>query len=352
MNWYRKLSVLLVAITALTLGVGVASAQGPDDERTMVGARALIAALQELADVPLQEIVESVEPGMTLAEVAAANDLEAAAIVAQAADSLTAHVNEQVENGRLEQEEADAILATLTDDLTALMNAPLPEQMLRPNRQERPIIEHAQEVAEQGLIGALAEATGLTPQEMIQQAREQEFTTLAEIAEANGVNPDDVIAAATEALTTRIEEAAANGDISEEQAAELLGAAEEFFTTAMTDPIMGRFISPPQQQRMDVVGELNRALVQEISAVTGLDPQAIVQEVQAGSSLAAIMEANGVDADAVVNTVVDQFSTQIEEVARQLINRTPQPRPERERGSNSSAPNFNPPPQQPSTNAS
>lgn len=310
-SWYRKLSVLLVVVTVLTVGAGVASAQEPPRGGQWVGARALVAALADLTGLSARELLADLSPGATLADVAAAHDVDPAAVVEQAAATITEQVNRAVENGRLSQERADEILATLESDLTNLMNQPLPE--VTPPRPG--IVDRVREGGVQSLIGAAAELTGLEPAEILQQMR-QENLTLAQVVEANGVDPQEVVEAAVADATGRINQAVENGRLSQEQADRLLAGLETAFTNAMTHPLPPR----PEAGRPRPVMEAIQIVLQTVSELTGLEQQEIMEQVRQGSSLAAILEANGVDVETAVDSIMAQATERINQQMEEQLN--------------------------------
>ena len=148
---------------------------------------------------------------MTLNDVAAAQGIDLAAVVDQAAAALTERINQAMTNGNLDADRAETQIASLTADLTALMDTPLPANgPIRDQVVER-LTNALQDLGERGLIGALSDATGLTAQELLQQARDNDLTTLAEIAAFNNVALEDLQAAAQADAAERVNQALENG---------------------------------------------------------------------------------------------------------------------------------------------
>ncbi len=322
MNGYKKLSILVVAAAILALGLGTASAQEPPrNDGVRAGAQALIEALANLTGLTARELLADREPGTTLADVASAHGVDPAAVIAQAAATLTDRINQAVANGRLTQTRADEILATLEADLTELMNQPIPQPA------PRPLLEQIRERGERLLIDALTEATGQDALTLLNQARQQGLHTLAEVAAANGVAPEDVVAAAITAATEQINQALANGNLNQDQADRLLAGLEEAFTNAMNHPIpAGR---PGSSAQPALAIPLNRVVVQTVSDMTGLEIDDILEQMRGGSSLADLLAAYGVDADAVVDAVVSQVAERAEQQVRDILNATrPAPSPQ------------------------
>lgn len=320
MNWYRKLSVVLVAITIMTLGVGAASAQGPEQPaHALAGVGALARALTNLSDATPRDLLQAIEPGVTtLANLALEQGINPDDVVSLAAEHLTETIALAVESGRMEQAEADAILSTLTVDLNNLMNQPLTGDLLRP--EDLPL-DRVHDLGERGLIGALSEATGLEPLEMLQQARENGYTTLAEVAEANEISTDTLIATAIADATERINEAVENGTLSRLQADALLNNLDEIFNRIMTHNI-SNLLNAAERPAFDAA----REILQEVSVSTGLEPREILRRVQQGESMAEILSASGVDVDSVVESLLARANARLETQIRNVLNGTrPEP---------------------------
>ena len=297
-TWYKRLSILLVATIVLTLGVSIASAQEPPRDHPLIGAAALVAALTDMTGMTPQELLADVEPGTTtLAQVAEANGIDPAAVVAEASANITERINQAVENGRLSQEQADEILANLDANLTELMNQPIPE------RQRHPVADRIREAGIRTLVNALAEATGMDVADMLAQAQEQGLTTLAEIAEANGVAPEDVVAAAVADATEHINQAVTDGNLTQEQADNLIAGLEEAFTNAMNHPLPDR----PQRPGIDRLREAGaQTLIGALADATGMEPREMLAQAreQGLTTLAEVAEANGVAPEDVVAAAV------------------------------------------------
>ncbi|MBN1963529.1 MAG: hypothetical protein JW910_02710 [Anaerolineae bacterium] len=300
---FRKLSLIVVAIATLSLSLtGVASAQGPDPQPTrpahrVVGATALVQAIHDLADASAQDVRELLDPGSTLNDVAAALGLDPADVVNTAAASITARLEQAVIDGGMTQEEADAILATLSEDLAALMAEPLP----RPQGQTA-LREHVLARSATIIVRTVAEATGLTPAEVLRQAAAQ-GQSLAEFATANGADPDVILVDAIAAATAEVEAALANGSITQEQADAILADLEPAYTRMMERPLPG----PNQDQPVRDLLRSNgiRHLLAALSEATGMSQVDILAELRAsGQTAAEFAQAHGIDPQAIIDAAV------------------------------------------------
>ncbi len=303
LNWIKRLSVVLVVATVLVLalGVGAVSAQeGPRQSGPVRQyERALIAALAEAAGVTPLDVLAEMREGKSLAEVAAAHNVDAAAVVASAAAALTAQINQDVTDGWMTQEQADEALATLAEDLNAMMDHPAGG---RPAQAARQALRGLGEAA---LLRALTDATGLQPRDLVEQAREG--ATLAEIAQANGADPQAVVDAALANVTGRVNEMVANGRLTQEQADRLLAEAETFFGEAINRALPAP--SRPIQQAARV--RTGMALVDATAEATGLSRREVLAQAREGKTLAQIAGENGADVNAIVSDVAAQVTERI-----------------------------------------
>jgi hypothetical protein len=159
------------------------------------------------------------------------------------------------------------------------------------------------QASEQILVNVTADATGLRPVQILQQLRNG--STLADIITANGGSVDDVITAAVTAATERINDAVANNNMTQEQADELMASLPDVYTAAVNGEL-GR----PGLELMAGIGVIRLAADQ-----TGLQPREIMQELNAGKSLADVLTEHSVD----VNTFVDTAVGQAEERLNQAV---------------------------------
>jgi DNA-binding CsgD family transcriptional regulator len=94
-------------------------------------ARAFTELVKTTADqtgLTQREILQQLRDGKTLAEIATSKNIEPSAIVTATVTSYTALINQQVTDGRLTQEQADAQLKDLNQTLTDLMSKANPMQ--------------------------------------------------------------------------------------------------------------------------------------------------------------------------------------------------------------------------------
>jgi polyhydroxyalkanoate synthesis regulator phasin len=117
-----------------------------------------------------------------------------------------------VEDGTITQAQADAVAGTLADGLG-------------PHRGHRGF----------HVIGAVADFLDLEPDQMREAL--SEYATLGLIAEANGSSADELIDHLIGLCSDRLDEAVANGNLTEEEAAEKLADAEERITNMVNSEI-------------------------------------------------------------------------------------------------------------------
>jgi urease gamma subunit len=195
------------------------------------------------------------------------------------------------------------MLANLEDRVRAAMERPVPERPGRPGQQV--IAELAR-----ALVSVVAEATGLTPQQVVEQI--QGGATLAEIVEANGGDVEAIMAWMVSERAARLNRAVATGHLSREEADQRLADYRERVVAAMD----GELPFEPRRPT-DVLG-LN--LVNAVAEATGLTPQAVLAQARAGKTLAEIAQENGADVDSIVAQVVAEATANLEDRVREAVN--------------------------------
>ena len=189
--------------------------------------RELVETLAGEIDLRPAEILEQARDGLTLAEIATAAGADPQAIVDAALVHITEHLAQQVENGRITQEQMDALLAEAEEFLPEAMNRPLQDFA-------NPIHERIQERLEDSLIGVVAEAIGVEPADLMRDMLTP--PSLAEVAEEHGLDPETLIGTAETRITEAINQAVENGLMSQEQADQLLDG--------LHDRLVERFNAP------------------------------------------------------------------------------------------------------------
>lgn len=161
-------------------------------------------------------------------------------------------------------------------------------------------------------IQILSEETGLSGQEILAQL--QEGMTLADIIIANGGSVDSVIASAVAAVNERVQQALENGNITQEQADNMLANIEQL----ITDAVNGDLPLPSVGHRGPSVDALREAagrnLISAVTEATGLEARDIIQQMRDGSTLAEVITANGGDVDAVVAAAVASATEKINQL--------------------------------------
>lgn len=241
MNTGMKRIVCVVVIVVMAFGaVGLVSAQGPDEDDPGRGLReigvrsriglALWQTVQEQTGLDRIELIQMLRDGKTLADICTENDVDPNAVIAAVTEDVTTEVNEAVADGKITQERADTILETLEPWLDEAMNSSLDGQAIRQRVQD-----HLQESIGDSLIGALAEAAGVEPRDLLREWLTP--PTLSELAEEYGIDPNTVIDTAEAAITDQINQAVSDGKITQEQADQVLEGLRERLENRMNNPI-------------------------------------------------------------------------------------------------------------------
>lgn len=285
---------LVTVVVVGAVGVGAVSAQQrPAPERPDGIIRSAIQAAVEETGLEAREILEQIRDGMTLAEVVAANGGDMQVVIDQALVGTSERLAQAVANGRITQEQADERLSQLETLIAEGVNR---EFSGRPGGL-RGIVRNG----ERGLLQSVADATGLSAQEILPLLRDG--MTLAEVITANGGNVDAVIADAITDATTRINEAVANERLTQEQADELIANLERLFTNSINGTLREHLV----ETRVGV------SVLQLAADQTGLAPREITEQMRSGTTLAELLTANGVDVNAFIDDVVAQANTRLDQ---------------------------------------
>ena len=217
-NLAGRILIATLAASMAVAGVGMVAAQEqpaePETTLSLLSAGRVLHYVAAATGLTPWEIIEQVGAGATLAEIAEANGADAEAIVAWAVAERAAPLNRAVATGRLTREEADAQLTAIESDIRAALEGEFAFEM-----------PHPIGAATNDVLNAVAEATGLTAQEVLAQVAGG--ASLAEIIEENGSDVDAVAADVVAALTERINAAVEAGAITPARADALIAALED-----------------------------------------------------------------------------------------------------------------------------
>lgn len=169
----------------------------------------------EALGLTADDLRAGVEADQSLLEIAEANGISEAELVAALEAEAAEHLAEAVEAGRLTQEEADEKAADLGDRITERLDVlPSERQERRQERRE----ERFEPLTDLGLT--------------IDDLREgrEAGQTLAETAEANGISEDELVDALVAQAFERAEAAVESGRMTEEEADQRLADVEERIT--------------------------------------------------------------------------------------------------------------------------
>jgi polyhydroxyalkanoate synthesis regulator phasin len=298
----KSLMMTLVTLAAL-LFASIASAQDatvePRGARRELAREVIELVASELGLTP-EALLMQLRDGSTAAEVIIANGGDVQAVTDAVVELITTRVNEAVASGEITQERADRLLANLEQRVTQVINGEL--------RGERGQRARAAVNLARTTVQTAAEQLGIEPQALIQQMRQND-ATLAETIVANSGDVQAVTDAVIAEATTRINEAVDNGELTQEQADALL----EALPTTLDAILNGQLPERGEGRRGDMRLNLARGVVQLAAEQTGLTEQEIVEQLHAGSTLAEILTANGVDTAAFIDAVVVQAQTRLDQ---------------------------------------
>lgn len=209
--------------------------RGPGGHRDMRGGPGHLVQVADILGIDdPQVIVDALEAGDTLADVAAANGSSGDALVADLVSDLSEKLAEGVADERIDQARADEILLNAEVRITELVNSTQEEiqaarEAQRSERQaerEARRAEHQETVA--GLIGI--------PFDEIQAALQEGETTLAEIAAGQGVDLDTLVDGLVAPVAANLADKVADGTLTQEEADERLAEVTERITERVQTP--------------------------------------------------------------------------------------------------------------------
>lgn len=180
------------SISSAVEGVeSVESVEGAESGWGHRGPGPALGVAAEAIGISEEELRAALREGQSLADVAAANGVEAQVVVDALVAEATARIDQRVADGDLDADRAEAIKANLEERMTALVNG------------ERPFGHHGP--GRRGFgpgLAIAAETIGVSEEDL--RAALADGQSVAEVAEANGVDPEAVVDALVEQARERI----------------------------------------------------------------------------------------------------------------------------------------------------
>ena len=284
----KRLVLISMILSMMAILVGIVSAQENSNRGGVRGGiiREVLQVASEETGLPIRDILSQMQPdGATLADVIEANGGSVDVVVASSVTLITERANQAVIDGKITQEQADKLLVSIEQLVTDGINGDLPTPRQNMARM---------------LMTAITDETGMDAPIVLQAVRDG--STLAEVIEANGGSVDNVIASATATVTDRVNEAVNNGNMTQEQADNILGSIEQ----TLTDILEGEFEGPIRDRLNDRDGSrpIVIGILRQISEETGLTMQDIIPLLRDGATPAEVLTDNGVDLDTFVDSLM------------------------------------------------
>jgi uncharacterized protein YdeI (YjbR/CyaY-like superfamily) len=171
-------------------------------------------AAGEVLGMTHAELRDAFDDGQTLAEIAEAQGMSADDLQAAVVESVTATLQEKLDEGDITQDQFDDLTADLAENIAAFITEAAPERGGTHGFGVWRLVEDA-----------VATVLGLT-----EDALHDGFAngqTLAEIGEAQGVSADDLKAGIIENVTAELQSRLDDGDITQEQFDDLTAGLNE-----------------------------------------------------------------------------------------------------------------------------
>ena len=179
----------------------------------------------EILDVDASVVVDALEAGSTLAQVAEANGSSGEALVDAMVANLEERLTDALADEKIDQAKADEILANAEEKITELVNSTQDE--IQAAREERRAEHQAEKEARRAERQETISGVIGIPFPDIQAALEEGETTLADIAGENGVDLDTLVSALVDPVVENLNAKVADNTLTREEADERLAEITE-----------------------------------------------------------------------------------------------------------------------------
>ena len=231
-KWTKLMAVSLsLVIIASAIAGGVVLADEPADSGQVApppqrgGMMPGTGVLTDLLGLTAEEIHDQRLAGASLAQIAAAQGVSEAELVAALTAGIAGRLAQPVANGNITQERADEILARFTARTTEMVNntevmEPRQFQPQPRERQPRQVTPFQRGIQVGLQIAGASDLLGLTAEEIHDQRLAG--ASLAQIAATQGIGEAELVAALTANVADRLAQAVTDGKLTQEQADDIL----------------------------------------------------------------------------------------------------------------------------------
>jgi len=238
----------------------------------------------DLIGMDVDALWEAIDNGQTIAEVATANNVDPQTIIDALVADERAFIDELVAEGDISEEESAEWLAEVDEYAAEFVNEVVDFEEFEDGYDPFPAIVELLGLDEDTLWTALDDGQ-----------------SLAAVAQANGVAPEAVVALLVEQEKAFIDELVAEGDISDQEAAEWLAEVEAYASEFANEPFAWEELE---------YDEFDEAVLE----LLGIDEDALWEAFENGQTLADIAQKNGVAPEAVITLLVEQENAFIDEL--------------------------------------
>jgi lambda repressor-like predicted transcriptional regulator len=323
MRMRSKLVVGFGAASALSVGVfGGIAAQTPGDAPEVPGERPQHARqhpnrgqqLNPFADilgVEPGEIAATLQDGGTLAEVAEEAGVSPDVLISAMLAELSSRLDQVVADGNLTQDEANAKIAQATERATTFVYEGRQHDGPRLGGQghdgQRP---GGRNQGQQ--LSLVAELLGVEPGDVASMLAQG--GTLAEVATEAGINPDVIVNAIVATAAERVEQGVENGNLTDEQADEILSQATDRAARFVYEAHPGVGEGRGEGERPHRQGRRGPGkLIGQAAQVIGVEPQDVFEALRGGTSIAEYAASQGVSEDALVAGITAEVEAKLAE---------------------------------------
>ena len=328
MRMRSKLVVGVGAASALSVGVfGGIAAQTPGDAPEVPGERPQHARHQsnrgqqlnffaDILGVEPGEIAATLQDGGTLADVADEVGVSPDVLISAMLAELSSRLDQAVADGNLTQAEADAKMAQATERATTFVYEGPQHDGPRPGGQgpggqghdgQRP---GGRNQGQQ--LSLVADLLGVEPGDVASMLAQG--GTLADVATEAGVDPDVIVNAIVATAAERVEQGVENGNLTDEQADEILSQATDRATSFVYEAHPGVGQGRGEGERPQHEGRRGPGkLIGQSAQVIDVEPQDVIDALRSGTSIADYAASQGVSEDVLIAGITAEVEAKLAE---------------------------------------
>ena len=230
---------------------------------------------------------EGLDSGQSIAELAAANGVDVQTVIDAMVAAENAFIDQLLADGEIDEAEAEEWRSETVEFITEMVNEAVTEEFF------------GEEAVDPLTI--MAETIGVDEEALWETL--DSGKTVAEIAQENNVDPQTVIDALVAAETAWIDELVADGEISEEEAAEWRTETAEYAAEFVNNGLESF------EYEEDFVDPILTA-----AGLIGVDEEAIWEATESGKTIADVAAENNIDPQTIIDAIIAEENALIDKM--------------------------------------